>query len=1063
MQKKLISLLLSALILISCFSVGFIAFAEEAQDAAVETAVDAAQTDDATQMLEMYLTLAQQEDEMTKTQRDKFEAVKAYLNDSFTTLTSEETITQVKKMLADVTDTAATALKGGPVGAFEESVNAYEGKVNTANPSEEDLAGYEALVTAYNKLSDAQKGEIEIMTFDKFLHLVLDREYYVERAKYEKAPASKVLYGNAYTNTVALLGKAGYVADFDAAAELATVLANSKATAQEKLDAFAAANANTRAYSAVWYASYGTFYYKLDASYIKTSVEKIMDAFGKELDASDKFTETAPEKPKKPTKPSKYDKKYPQGENDPAYIKDMAEYTDVLLPAYLEKQEPYAKWEARKNNHSIQHKMEGLDKLAAAAPEYAPIAKMMKDALAAVEAFEESSANIAPAKKVVADFEKMTPYQQAFTKNNSINVRSVASMNSSGDNWSTSSQSASKMYTQCVDIAQYDKLTAFIAVIDSITEPYRNEDIVRAKDAYNEVPSGLQASIPAEILAKYKAILASIAPDTPSLEKPDLSVFKTTVVTYPENATKEQVATALPRIQNLLCDVLLPLLGMEGGLTEVVENGVYTNNTVTELCKMLFPMLGSLADMDEVPSIAKGMLRISPTDLAEKLQEPEDAGKFAVAVAALLACDVNDSVENWDKLGTYEVKLKPNGEPELDNNGKEIYVYDARIPNGAFGFQDGDREGFLDAVSAVFRAVSVITLVLSFENNISTTNGTYTYNAYEDLVPIFEALDLRGYMSSHEYTLYVQAAKDQNSKLAMDARIRPILVPIFNLIDDFAAAPLDTLLDVLPKLSYALQSGLVQTQVDTLISKLGFGLSGTVANVLPSLNAEGIFDLVAPMLQNIVVKEAVTETEIDKNGDEIEKVIEPAVTISITLDKAKFLQMMTDMAGCGEAAVKESKARGTAYRLGINSDKPDAFVVLFRWLYGEITTAENMRAIKTAINATDINLAGKMAIKVLLNRAAETSTDDALVTLVNLAAPKAPEIKLPDSVEDLIPGRDQDKDDGGNNGGDSKPNTEAPSVPKTGGSIATSMFSVVAVAALAGGAILLKKKQQDEE
>lgn len=183
----------------------------------------------------------------------------------------------------------------------------------------------------------------------------------------------------------------------------------------------------------------------------------------------------------------------------------MAEYTDVLLPAYLEKQEPYAKWEARKNNHSIQHKMEGLDKLAAAASEYAPIAKMMKDALAAVEAFEESSANIAPAKKVVADFEKMTPYQQAFTKNNSINVRSVASMNSSGDNWSTSSQSASKMYTQCVDIAQYDKLTAFIAVIDSITEPYRNEDIVRAKDAYNEVPSGLQASIPAEILAKYKA------------------------------------------------------------------------------------------------------------------------------------------------------------------------------------------------------------------------------------------------------------------------------------------------------------------------------------------------------------------------------------------------------------------------------------------------------------------------------------------------------------------------------------------------------------------------------
>lgn len=740
-------------------------------------------------------------------------------------------------------------------------------------------------------------------------------------------------------------------------------------------------------------------------------------------------------------------------ENDPAYIKDMAEYTDVLLPAYLEKQEPYAKWEARKNNHSIQHKMEGLDKLAAAASEYAPIAKMMKDALAAVEAFEESSANIAPAKKVVADFEKMTPYQQAFTKNNSINVRSVASMNSSGDNWSTSSQSASKMYTQCVDIAQYDKLTAFIAVIDSITEPYRNEDIVRAKDAYNEVPSGLQASIPAEILAKYKAILASIAPDTPSLEKPDLSVFKKTVVTYPENATKEQVATALPRIQNLLCDVLLPLLGMEGGLTEVVENGLYTNATVTELCKFLFPTLAGLVKIDGFPSIATSFVKIKPSKLAGALNEPEDAGKYAGAIAKLTAAEAAGQK-------AYDEYVKNGGEADDVQLYTMYWTADFTAANGDWGFQDGDREGFLDAVSAVFRAVSIITMLLTFENNISTTNGTYTYNAYEDLVPIFEALDLRGYMSSHEYTLYVQAAKDQNSKLAMDARIRPILVPIFNLIDDFAAAPLDTLLDVLPKLAYALESGVLNTQVGTLISKLGFGLGDSLKL---DLTTEGIFDLVAPMLQNIVVKEAVTETEIDKNGDEIEKVIEPAVTISITLDKAKFLQMMTDMAGCGEAAVKESKARGTAYRLGINSDKPDAFVVLFRWLYGEITTAENMRAIKTAINATDINLAGKMAIKVLLNRAAETSTDDALVTLVNLAAPKAPEIKLPDSVEDLIPGRDQDKDDGGNNGGDSKPNTEAPSVPKTGGSIATSMFSVVAVAALAGGAILLKKKQQDEE
>lgn len=1048
MQKKLISLFLSALILLSCFSVGLIAFAQEVQEdnlaEAVETTVDAAEVDETTEMLEEYLELAEQEDEMTKAQREKFDAVKAFLNDSFNTLTSEETVAKVKQMLADVTDTAVTVLKGGPVGAFEESVNTYEGKLNTATPSDEDLAGYEALVTAYNKLTDAQKGEIDIMTFDKFLHLVLDREYQVERAKYEKTPTAKVLYGAAYKNTVALLGNAGYVADFEAAAALATVLANSKATAQEKLDAFAAASANARAYSAVWYASYETFYYKLDASYIKTSVEKIMDAYGKELDASDKFTEPAPEKPKKPSKPNKWDdKKYPQGENDPAYIADMAEYTDVLLPAYMQKQEPYAKWEARKNNYSIQHKMEGLDKLAAVAPEYAPIAKLMKDSVAAVEAFEQSSANLAPAKKVVADYEKMTPYQQAFVRNNGIYVLYVATINSLGDNWSTSSKTASSMYTQCADIAQYDKLTAFIAVIDSITEPYDNEDIVRAKDAYNEVPSGLRGNIPEEINEKYKAILASIAPDRPSLDEPDLAVFKKTVVTYPEKATKEQVATALPRIQNLLCDVLLPLLGVEGGLTGLVENGIYTNYTIAVVANTLYPL---------IKDVSGGLINPDLEALAKALTEEKFKGAVDLINAAIKEGEkagqaAFDAAEARGEYKDMTASQKKTILADLQKAEKATRFAELQFPNGAFGFQDGDKEGFLDAVATLFRPLSLLTMVLKFENTIGTTNGTYTYNAYELLVPIFELLDLKGYMSSHEYTLYVN---ESASNAKMDARIRPILVPVFNLIDDFAAEPLDTLLDVLPKLAYGLESGKLDEQVQALIGSLGMGIGDSIQI---SLTTEWLYDTIAPMLKDIVVREAGVNEE---TGEEITE-----VKISINLDKAKFLQMMKDMSGCGDAVVKNSKARGTAYRLGINSDKPDAFVVLFRWLYGEITTKENMRAIKGVIDSTDLNSVVKMLIKTVLNRVAETPTDDALVALVNLAAPKAPEIKIPGEIGDLFPNRDKDNKDDGNKG-DGTQQTGDPSIPKTGGSIMTICFSLAATAALAGGAMLAKKKSEEE-
>ena len=339
----------------------------------------------------------------------------------------------------------------------------------------------------------------------------------------------------------------------------------------------------------------------------------------------------------------------------------------------------------------------------------------------------------------------------------------------------------------------------------------------------------------------------------------------------------------------------------------------------------------------------------------------------------------------------------------------------------------------------------LLTMVLKFENTISTTNGTYTYNAYELLVPIFELLDLKGYMSSHEYTLYVN---ESASNAKMDARIRPILVPVFNLIDDFAAEPLDTLLDVLPKLAYGLESGKLDEQVQALIGSLGMGIGDSIQI---SLTTEWLYDTIAPMLKDIVVREAGVNEE---TGEEITE-----VKISINLDKAKFLQMMKDMSGCGDAVIKNSKARGTAYRLGINSDKPDAFVVLFRWLYGEITTRENMTAIKTVIDSTDLNTVVKMLIKTVLNRVAETPTDDALVALVNLAAPKAPEIKIPGEIGNLFPNRDKDKDNNTNNGTEQ---TGDPSIPKTGGSVLTICFSLAATAALAGGAMLAKKKSEEE-
>ncbi len=1076
MSKKLISLLLSVILILSCCSVAFIAFAEEAQTEGTAVAEQVQPTEkaealqvsekseqaledsalavdeDASKLLKAYDALSNVK--MTDEQKAKFEAAEKLIADFGTqfadALTSEEAAAQVDQILATVSDTVGKFLAaGGPVAELEAQIAAYSGNLNKKDPSEEDVKNYEALVAAYNKLTDAQKGEMDVVMFDKLFHLALDREYQLARTRYEK-PVLKTCYAEGQAAAIALLGNAGYITAFDEAAELYTTVNNSKLSAQERLDAFAAASENARIYSNYYYPSYGVFYNKMDSSNTGKSFLTIAQAFQKELDKTDPFTEKAPATVSAPSL-----KDYGGDETNPEYIK--------AYDLYVEYTKEKAEYDARKENHTAAHVLAGMEKVGAAVPEYQALAKLYKDAIAAVAAFDESTANLAGAKAVVAAYGKLNSYQKKVA--DKLSVTLYAKAVKSGKTWRCAKTGAYTLISNCEDIANFDKLGAFVAVVNAIEEPYDNDDIVKVKDAYEEVPSSLRDQIPEEVTAKYKAILASIGPDRPSLDKPDLAVFKKTVVAYPDKVTHDQVATALPRIENLLVDTLLPMLGLEGGLTAMVNTGLYTNYTVTKLCQFLFPLLASLKNMDGFPSFAAGLVTVKPSDLAEKLNEPADAGKYAGIIEKL-----NKAEEEGQKA--YNTYIEA-GNEEDDLKKLEMYwTTQLNAADGDWGFKDGDKEGFMDAVSSVFRGISIITMLLTFENEINTTAGTYEYNAYEDLVPIFEALDLEGYMSSHEYTMYVKEAKKEGTNVAMSARIRPILVPIFNLVDKFAASPLDTLLDVLPKLGWALKSDLLNTQVSALIGKLGFGLGDSLKL---DLTAGGIFDLVAPLLQDITVKDAVID---EKTGKETS----PAVKISIKLDKEKFVKFVDDIGGCGTAVAKDSVARGTAYRLGVDSDKPDAFIVLVRWLYGEITTKENIASIKTVVAASDQDNNVKSIINFVIDKLAETPADDVIRILIGVIAPQMPELpKLPDigggsgsgdassilggigdKLKDLLGGLFGGGDsEGGNGGNDGPAQTGDPSIPKTGGSVMTICFSLAATAALAGGAILLKKKNDD--
>lgn len=1031
-KTKVLSVLLAFLLTLSCFSAGLVAFAQtessakgntaapESTVAADEEAPDS-EEDSITEMLNGYAELAEKKEVLSAEQRAKLDTlgqmIFSFGSNVADTVTSKEAVEQYKSILESVSGIAIKAFsaKSGPVGKVESMINAYSGKMSVESPTEEDLNGYNELVAAYNNLTDAQKEEVDLLMFDKLFHLVLDREYQLAKAANPK-PNAKVDYAAAQKAAEALLG-----ADFfDEVQALFTVIDTASYTASQKLEAFAAASEKLRLYAGVWYKNYTAAYYKLDSSSMGSSFVKIVQAFEKEYLAAEPFTEVAPAKVSRPS-----DKNYPNGANDPDYIRDFE--------VYMQNQKDIAEYNCRKANYTANFDIQGMEKVASVAAEYQPAVSLMKNMLAAANAFDADKTQTAGAKAALKEYENLSAIMQLFIqKNTTIRLRSIPKGYAAS--WSTTAQSANALYTYCTDIGSYDNVTAFIALLEEINQPYTNQDILRAKEAYVLIPSNLHSSIPADIAQKYKDILASISPDAPSYALPDLTVYGRTVVTYPENVSREQVEKALPRIQTLLTDVLLPVAGVDGGLPQMVKTGLYTNATVAELCKFLFPLLYSLRNIDGFPSMAAAFVKIEPSKLYEAL--PEE--KFAGAVNALKNAEATGQAN-------YDAALA-NGAKEEDLDIIDYLWNTLTFADGDWGFQDGDKEGFLDAVSAVFRAVSIITMLITLENEKSTTNGTYTYGAYEDLVPIFEGLDTEGYLSSTEYAEQVRAAKaydsENSTKTAMDARVRPILVPIFNLIDTFAQAPLDTLLDVLPKLGYALESNLLNDQISALISKLGFGLGESISL---DLSTEGLFNLVAPMLESLTIGET---------------------TLSIKLDRDNFVQFINDIGGCGTAVSKDSVARGTAYRLGIDSDKPDAFVVLFRWLFTEITEPENINSIKAVVESSDLGFLPKLLIKLVISSIAEKTADEALTSIVKLVAPSIPSIE--DIISNLKPGdedadKDNDNDSNNNNDGNTSDNgteqKDNPSIPKTGGKIAITVFAIAATAGLAGGTVLLKKKK----
>ena len=758
------------------------------------------------------------------------------------------------------------------VSNVEKLITDFNGNMKTATPSDADLTSYNTMVEAWNKLSDSERDEVSVYSFSKLCSTAIT--YYYNQ---ETSGTYAQKYASAKAKVDSEIKLPSY---YEKAHEIGA--ATNAITNDETKATFLSAMKGASANAIILAAGYNNSYGVLNTAVTEKTGAKILETAASKISTYTQKADAA-NAPKSPSS-TDYNKmtaapkasKYTNGENDDNYIADYKYYL-----AYKEAQTDY--YVKKSVFESEKHYLGALKEITAVATDFSYITDYISDAIEAKRNFDTNK-DSAKINETLNLYNSLTKAQQdsldSFLnlKKNFYCEKSVKETTSYGNLYTYTNMTLAKLKEFCESMKEYYTVQNFEKVIADITEPYTSKDIAAAKEAYEAVDSALKSSISADTTTKYKQILAAAGPDERSEEKPDTSTYTVTNVSY--DAVSQKNAE---KISEFIVDLILEKAGVSD-TNELVYGKIFTNETVGKFIKWLYPLLSEKTNK---------LINVTPVLLSNLLTEE----KFAGAKKALETAN-----EDWPAL---------------------------TVSDGDFGFKDGDVEGFLDGISASMRyASTLICAIVKFENVTDTDKGTYTYGAYEDLIDLLEILDLKSVMSSEDYTAYVEAADKTSTFVGCDARIRAILAPVAYLLVDFAKNPTDTVLEVLPKVSYAITSGLVNDTVNTLLSRI----------TLVSIDK---VDLTTAGIYKIVDEKLLSKKNIE-------------------LSEEEFTDVLTSLAGCGTAEAKASVARGQSYRLGINADKSKISVVLVTKLLKYLHDDEALRNSVVSLIAGDKEFLGKM-------------------------------------------------------------------------------------------------------
>ncbi len=274
-----------------------------------------------------------------------------------------------------------------------------------------------------------------------------------------------------------------------------------------------------------------------------------------------------------------------------------------------------------------------------------------------------------------------------------------------------------------------------------------------------------------------------------------------TPVSYTANLGQDKYQRVLDGIDELINEFIAES-GEHKTVRDALAPEIYSNKLVSELTVSLYSMLTG-DDMKQVTELLG--LSFSPSAVASELTEK----KFSSARAQL------NKYYSWSVVNKESIN---------------------------WGFKDGDRNGFIDAVSAVFRPFDEILIMMLCGGKISLFGAVDLYGSDGYNTAIIPVLEAFGVYSDSIPNLQEYWAAIQNEDV-----LKPIVRSLTSLIERVLDKPVYTITEILPNLLYFFNNKGIEIVVDnllhpimTLMEKLGLSQMLDLSKLTAELNINSL-------------------------------------------------------------------------------------------------------------------------------------------------------------------------------------------------------------------------------